>query len=106
MAVAANKMRIVLRAYDSGQLEVATKEILDAAMRTGAVVSGPVPLPTMRRRFTVIRSPHISKDSREYFEQRLHKRLVDIAQPSAKTMDVLTRLAVPNGVEVSVKVMQ
>ena len=104
--VAANKMRITLRAYDSGQLEVATKEILDAATRTGAVVSGPVPLPTVRRRFTVIRSPHVSKDSREYFEQRLHKRLVDITQPSAKTMDVLTRLSVPNGVEVSVKVMQ
>lgn len=104
--VAANKMRITLRAYDSGQLEIATKEILDAATRTGAMVSGPVPLPTRERRFTVIRSPHINKDSREYFVQRVHKRLVDITQPSAKTMDVLTRLTVPNGVEVKVKVIQ
>lgn len=104
--VTANKMRIVLRSYDTAQLEVATEEILDAATRTGAVVNGPVPLPTKRRRFTVIRSPHVYKDSREHFEQRIHKRLIDIRQPSAKTMDVLTRLNVPNGVEVSVKVMQ
>lgn len=99
-------MRITLRAYDSGQLEVAAEEILDAAARTGAVVNGPVPLPTIRRRFAVIRSPHNYGASREYLEQRLHKRLIDITQPSAKTMDVLTRLSVPNGVEVSVKVMQ
>lgn len=104
--VAANKMRITMRAYDSRQLEIATKEILDAATRTGALVSGPVPLPTRIRRFTVLRSPHINKDSREYFEQRIHKRLVDITQPSAKTMDVLQRLTVPNGVEVKVKVIQ
>ena len=103
--VAANKMRITLRAYDSGKLEIATKEILDAAARTGAMVSGPVPLPTRKRKFTVIRSPHISKDSREYFVQRVHKRLVDITQPSAKTMDVLQRLTVPNGVAVKVQVI-
>lgn len=104
--VAANKMRITLRAYDSEQLETAIKEILDAATRTGAHVSGPVPLPTRIRRFTVIRSPHISKDSREYFEQRIHKRLVDITQPSSKTMDVLQRLTVPDGVAVKVQVIQ
>lgn len=104
--VVASRMRITLRAYDSKQLEVAIKEILDAATRTGAMVSGPVPLPTKVRRFTVLRSPHISKDSREYFLQRVHKRLVDITQPSSKTMDVLQRLTVPNGVEVSVKVIQ
>lgn len=103
--MAAGKMRITLRAYDSAQLESATEQILDAATRTGAQVAGPIPLPTIRRRFTVIRSPHVNKDSREHFELRLHKRLVDIVEPSTKTMDVLQRLNVPNGVEVSVKVI-
>ena len=104
--MANNKMRITLRGYYSGQLEHATEQILDAATRTGALISGPVPLPTVRRRFTVIRSPHVNGNSREYFELRLHKRLVDIVEPSTKTMDVLQRLSVPNGVEVSVRVIQ
>ncbi len=104
--MATGKMRITLRGYDSGQLEQATEQILDAATRTGALVAGPVPLPTMRRRFTVTRSPHVNGRAREYFELRLHKRLVDIVEPSTKTMDVLQRLSVPSGVEVSVKVIQ
>ncbi len=99
------KMRLTILAYDSAQLEDATKQILDAATRTGAKIAGPVPLPTVRRRFTVIRSPHVNKDSREHFELRMHKRLVDIVEPSSKTMDVLQRLNVPNGVEVRVKVI-
>ena len=104
--MATGKMRIMLRGYDAPLLEQATEQILDAAARTGAQIAGPVPMPTRRRRFTVIRSPHITKDSREHFEHWLHKRLVDIVEPSSKTMDVLQRLNVPNGVEVSVKVIQ
>ncbi len=104
--MATGKMRLLLRSYDAPLLEHATQLILDAATRTGAQISGPVPMPTRQRRFTVIRSPHITKDSQEHFELWLHKRLIEVVEPTSKTMDVLQRLQVPTGVEVSVKVLQ
>jgi small subunit ribosomal protein S10 len=76
---------------------------LETAERTGAVVAGPVPLPTRIRRFCVIRSPHVDKDSREHFEIRTHKRLMDILEPTSKTIDALTRLNLPAGVDISIK---
>ena len=84
-------------------LDVSAQQILDAAERTGAQITGPVPLPTAIRRFCVIRGPHIDKDSREHFELRVHKRLIDILEPSSKTIDSLTRLNVPAGVDIAIK---
>ncbi len=97
------KIRIVLKAFDHRVLDVSAQQILDAAERTGAQITGPVPLPTAIRRFCVIRSPHIDKDSREHFELRVHKRLIDILEPSSKTIDSLTRLNVPAGVDIAIK---
>ena len=97
------KVRIVLRAFDHRVLDMSASQIVEAAERTGAQVAGPIPLPTKIRRFCVIRSPHIDKRSREHFELRTHKRLVDILQPTSKTIDSLTRLNVPAGVDISIK---
>ena len=97
------KIRIVLRAFDHKVLDLSATQIVEAAERTGAGEAGPVPLPTSIRRFCVIRSPHIDKDSREHFELRSHKRLIDILDPSSKTIDALTRLSVPAGVDISIK---
>ena len=97
------KIRIVLKAFDHRVLDISSQQILDTAERTGAQVAGPVPLPTSKRRFTVIRSPHVFKDSREYFELWVHKRLIDILDPSSKTIDSLTRLNVPAGVDIAIK---
>ncbi len=97
------KIRIVLKAFDHRVLDVSAQQILDAAERTGAQITGPVPLPTAIRRFCVIRGPHIDKDSREHFELRVHKRLIDILEPSSKTIDSLTRLNVPAGVDIAIK---
>ena len=97
------KIRIVLRAFDHKILDISATQIVEAAERTGAGVAGPVPLPTSIRRFCVIRSPHVDKDSREHFELRSHKRLIDILDPSSKTIDALTRLSVPAGVDISIK---
>ncbi len=97
------KIRIVLKAFDHRVLDVSAQQILDAAERTGAQITGPVPLPTAIRRFCVIRSPHVDKDSREHFELRVHKRLIDILEPSSKTIDSLTRLNVPAGVDIAIK---
>jgi len=99
------KIRIVLKAYDHRVLDLSAQQILEAAERTGAAVAGPVPLPTSIRRFCVIRSPHVDKDSREHFELRVHKRLIDIPDPPPKTIDSLTRLNVPAGVHIALKVM-
>jgi small subunit ribosomal protein S10 len=93
----------VLKAFDHRVLDVSAQQILDAAERTGAQITGPVPLPTAIRRFCVIRGPHIDKDSREHFELRVHKRLIDILEPSSKTIDSLTRLNVPAGVDIAIK---
>ena len=97
------KVRIVLKAFDHKILDVSATQIVEAAERTGAGVTGPVPMPTTIKRFCVIRSPHVDKDSREHFELRSHKRLIDILDPSAKTIDALTQLSVPAGVDISIK---
>ena len=97
------KIRIVLRAFDHRLLDQSAAQIVEAAERTGAAVAGPVPLPTRIKRFCVIRSPHIDKDSREHFELRTHKRLVDILEPNPKTIDALTRLQMPAGVDITIK---
>ena len=97
------KIRIILMAFDHRVLDQSASQIVEAAERTGAGVSGPVLLPTSIKRFCVIRSPHIDKDSREHFELRTHKRLIDILEPTSKTIDSLTRLNVPAGVDISIK---
>src|SRR5712691_11891213 len=99
-----NKIRIRLKAYDTSAIESAAKEIVETATRTGATVSGPVPLPTEKNVYCVIRSPFKDKDSREHFEIRTHKRLIDIHQPTPKTIDSLQRLdALPAGVDIEIK---
>ncbi|MCE2403616.1 MAG: 30S ribosomal protein S10 [Dehalococcoidia bacterium] len=97
------KIRIVLRAFDHRSLDLSAGQIVETAERTGAMVAGPVPMPTHIRRFCVIRSPHVDKDSREHFEIRTHKRLIDIVDPTSKTIDALTRLNLPAGVDISIK---
>ncbi len=103
MTTSRQKIRIVLKAFDHKSLDLSAGQIVDTAERTGAVVLGPVPLPTHIRRFCVIRSPHVDKDSREHFEIRTHKRLVDIVEPTSKTIDALTRLNLPAGVDIAIK---
>ena len=103
MAIAQNKIRIRLKAYDSSAIETAAKEIVETATRTGATVSGPVPLPTEKNVYTVIRSPFKDKDSREHFEIRTHKRLIDIFEPTPQTVDALMKLDLPAGVDVEIK---
>ena len=98
------KIRIVLRAFDHRLLDQSAAQIVEAAERTGAAVAGPVPLPTRIKRFCVIRSPHIDKDSREHFELRTHKRLIDIIDSRPQTIDALTKLDLPVGVDVEIKV--
>ena len=98
-----NKIRIRLKAYDHSAIETAAKEIVDTATRTGASVSGLVPLPTEKNVYCVIRSPFKDKDSREHFEVRTHKRLIDIHSPTPKTVDSLMRLDLPAGVDIEIK---
>ncbi len=97
-------IRIRLRAYDYRLLDHSTREIVETAKRTGARVLGPIPLPTRISRYTVNRSPHVGKKSREQFEIRVHKRLIDIVDSTAKTMDALTQLELPAGVYVEIKI--
>jgi small subunit ribosomal protein S10 len=101
--MARQKIRIKLRAYDHRLIDKAARDIVEEAERTGAVVVGPVPLPTRIEKFTVMRSPFIDKDSREQFEIRTHKRLIDIVEPSSKTVDALMRLNLPAGVDIEIK---
>ncbi len=101
--MAKQKIRIRLKAYEHGVLDQSAQKIVDTAERTGAGVAGPVPLPTEREVFTVIRSPHKYKSSREQFEMRTHKRLVDIVNPTPKTVDALTKLDLPSGVDIEIK---
>jgi small subunit ribosomal protein S10 len=98
------RIRIRLRAFDQRVLDQSTGEIVDTAKRTGARVIGPIPLPTDIERYTVLRSPHVDKKSREQFEIRTHKRLLDIMDPTAKTIDELKRLNLPAGVDINIKV--
>jgi small subunit ribosomal protein S10 len=97
------KIRIRLKAYDHEVIDQSARKIVDTVQRTGAKVSGPVPLPTERTVYCVIRSPHKDKDSREHFEMRTHKRLIDIIDPTAKTVDSLMRLDLPAGVDIEIK---
>lgn len=97
------KIRIKLRAFDARLLDQSTSEIVEAVKKSGANVAGPVPLPTRIQKFTVLRSPHVDKKSREQFEMRSHKRLVDILDPTQKTLDALTGLDLPAGVDVVIK---
>jgi small subunit ribosomal protein S10 len=97
------KIRIRLKAYDHKALDQSAAKLVEAARKTGATVSGPVPLPTEKSIYTILRSPHVNKDSREQFEMRTHKRLIDILQPNQKTVDALIRLDLPAGVNVELK---
>lgn len=97
------KIRIKLKAFDFRLLDTSAGEIVEAAKRTGAKISGPVPLPTKIQRFTVLRSPHVDKKSREQFEQRTHYRLLDIFEPTQNTIDALMKLDLPAGVDVEIK---
>ena len=98
-----SKVRIRLKAYDHRVLDSACAKIVETVKRTGGVVSGPVPLPTEIQKITVIKAVHKYKDSREQFEMRTHKRLIDIKDPSKATMDSLTHLDIPSGVEIDIK---
>ncbi len=97
------RIRIRLKAYDYRVLDQSTHEIVQTAKRTGAKIAGPIPLPTMVNRFTVLRSPHVDKKSREQFEIRTHKRLLDLLDPGQDTMDALMKLDLPAGVDVEIK---
>lgn len=97
------KIRIRMEAYDHEVLDRSAEQIVNAVLRTGAKISGPVPLPTRIERYTVLRSPHIDKKSREQFEIRTHKRIIDILDPTPQTTDALQRLSVPAGVGIKVK---
>ena len=98
------KIRIRLKAYDHRILDLSTSEIVDTAKRTGAKVVGPVPLPTRIERYTVNRSPHVDKKSMDQYEMRTHKRLLDIVEPTAKTVDELKKLNLPAGVDITIKI--
>ena len=100
------KIRIRLKAYDHEVIDQSTKKIVETVLRTQATVRGPVPLPTEKHRYTVIRSPFKDKDSREHFEMRIHKRLIDIVEPTGKTVEALQRLDLPAGVDIELKMQQ
>ncbi len=97
------KIRIKLKAYDHEVIDRSAKKIMEAVESSGAKVSGPIPLPNKKNVYCVIRSPHVNKDSREHFEIRIHKRLIDIVEPTPKTVDLLMRLSLPAGVGIEIK---
>ncbi len=101
--MAAQKIRIYLKTYDHKILDQSAKKIVETVQKTGAKISGPIPLPTEINKFCVLRSPHIDKDSREQFEMRTHKRLIDIHDPSPETVESLLKLDLPSGVNIEVK---
>ncbi len=102
--MARQKIRIRLKGYDHRVLDQSVKQIVETAERTGAAVIGPIPLPTKIEKFAVIRGPFIDKDSQEQFEIRTHKRLIDVLEPSSKTIDTLMRLNLPAGVDIEIKI--
>ena len=102
-AVTSEKIRIRLKAYDHVLIDQSAEKIVDTAKKTGAKVSGPIPLPTQKEIVTILRSPHKHKDSREQFEMRTHKRVIDILYPTQKTMDSLMKLELPAGVDIEIK---
>lgn len=97
------RIRIRLKAYDHKVIDQSAKQIVDTALRTGATISGPIPLPTKKTVYTVIKSPHIYKKGREQFEMRVHKRLIDISDPTPKTIDSLMNLSLPAGCDAEIK---
>lgn len=97
------KIRIRLKAFDHNMLDQSAQKIVETAKRTGAEIAGPIPLPTEKSIYTILRSPHKDKDSREQFEIRTHKRLIDILEPTPKTVDALMRLDLPAGVDIEIK---
>lgn len=97
------RIRVRLKSYDARVIDDSAEEILDTAIRTGAKVAGPIPLPTDRERFTVNSSPFIDKDAREHFEIRTHKRIIDIIEPTPKTLDALMHLELPAGVDIEIR---
>jgi ribosomal protein S10 len=101
--VGSEKMRIRLKAYDHVLLEKSAEQIVETAKRTGSKVSGPIPLPTQKEIITILRSPHKHKDSREQFEMRTHKRVIDILYPTQKTVDSLMKIDLPAGVDIEIK---
>ena len=101
--MASQKIRIRLKAYEHRILDQSADKIVETAKRTGAQISGPIPLPTERSLYTVLASPHMHKDSREQFEMRTHKRLIDIKNPSKETIDALAHLDLPSGVDIEIK---
>ena len=102
-AMSNQRIRIRLKAFDHRLIDQSAREIVDTARRTGAQVCGPIPLPTRKERFTVLVSPHVNKDARDQYEQRTHKRLMDIVDPTEKTVDALMRLDLAAGVDVQIK---
>ena len=103
---ASQVMRITLKAYDHQLIDASAKSIIETVKKTGSKVSGPVPMPTKKEIITILRATHKYKDSREQFEQRTHKRLIDILSPTPKTADALSRLDLPAGVDITLKVMK
>ena len=103
IVIGKERIRIRLKAYDYRVLDQSTQEIVETAKRTGARIAGPIPLPTIKNKWTVLRSPHVDKKSREQFEIRTHKRLMDILDPTAETVDALMKLDLPAGVDVEIK---
>jgi len=103
LQAAPSKIRIKLRSFESPALREASEKILEAAAKTGATIAGPVPLPTRRRLYCVLRSPHVNKNSMEHFELLTHQRLIDVKNPSAQTIDALMQLDLPSGVDIEVK---
>src|SRR3989344_8596970 len=97
------RIRVKLKAYDGRVIDAACRDIINSGLSTGAKISGPIPLPTRIQKFTVTTSPHTDKDAREAFEMRIHKRLIDIIEPTNKTIDSLTHLQLPAGVDIELK---
>ena len=98
-----NRIRVCLKAYDYKLIDVSAEKIVETAKRTDAKVAGPIPLPTKRRIYCVLRSPHVDKKSREHFEMRTHKRIIDICEPTQQTTEELSRLDLPAGVDIEIK---
>lgn len=102
--MATQKIRITLKSYDHNLIDLATSRIIDAADKSGSKVAGPIPLPTKKEVVTIIRAPHKDKDSREQFEMRIHKRIIDVYTPSSKAVDALMKLDLPAGVDIKIKI--
>ena len=97
------RIRIKMKSYDYRIIDETCQKLVDTAVRTGASVMGPIPLPTRRKIYCVLRSPHVNKDSREHFEVRIHKRIIDVYDPSSKTIDSLMKLDLPSGIDIDVR---